>query len=197
MKNFLIASNIILLALVGYLYYLHFQTDKKTTITHAVVRDSAGQSKARVAYIDLDSLQSNYAYYKKIKAESDGKQEQAKNEITALQARYQTRAVELQKKGPTMTQKEQDDAVKEMGSMQQALQDKKDKWDNDLYSYNSKMKEDILKRIQEFLKEYNKDSRYDYIFSYEPGFMFYKDTTLNITRDVIEGLNDLYSKEKK
>ncbi len=59
------------------------------------------------------------------------------------------------------------------------------------------MKEDILSRIQNFLKDYNKDGRYSYIFSYEPGFMFYKDSTLNITPDVITGLNNLYSENNK
>ena len=59
------------------------------------------------------------------------------------------------------------------------------------------MKEDILTRIQDFLKVYNSDGRYDYVFSYEPGFMFYKDSALNITGDVIKGLNDLYAKNKK
>ena len=54
MKNFLVVSNIILLALVGYLYYLHFNSNKKSTTTYAV-KDSAGQSRARVAYIDLDT----------------------------------------------------------------------------------------------------------------------------------------------
>ena len=59
------------------------------------------------------------------------------------------------------------------------------------------MKEDILSRIQNYLKDYNKDGKYSYIFSYEPGFMFYKDSTLNITPDVIAGLNGLYAENKK
>ncbi len=78
----------------------------------------------------------------------------------------------------------------------QSLQERKQVLDNELYGYNTKMKEDILNRIQNFLKDYNKDQRYDYIFSYEPGFMFYKDSSLNITPDVIQGLNALYEKNK-
>ncbi|MEO7802253.1 MAG: OmpH family outer membrane protein, partial [Ginsengibacter sp.] len=62
---------------------------------------------------------------------------------------------------------------------------------------NSKMKDDILKKIQDFLKVYNKDKRFDYIFSYEPGFMFYKDSTLDITRDVVVGLNKSYTESGK
>jgi outer membrane protein len=197
MKTFLVFSNIILLALVGYLYYLHFNSNKKSTTFINVMKDSAGQSKSRVAYIDLDSLQANYDYYKKLKVESDKKQEDATNEIVSLQNKYQAKAGQYQQKGQTMTQKEQDEAMKDLGTMQQNFQQRKQQLDNELYTYTSKLKEDILTRIQTFLKDYNKDSKYDYIFSYEPGFMFYKDSTLNITKDVVEGLNERYSKEKK
>ena len=96
-----------------------------------------------------------------------------------------------------MSQQEQESAMQEMNKMQQDLQARKQSIDNDLYNYNSKMKEDILNRIQSFLKVYNKDGKYSYIFSYEPGFMFYKDSTLNITPDVITGLNELYTENKK
>ncbi|MEO8569264.1 MAG: OmpH family outer membrane protein [Ginsengibacter sp.] len=198
MKNILLAINIILILLVGFLYYLYFSNTKKSTspIIHSSAVNHANQS-AKVAYIDLDSLQNNYTYYKKIKAEFEKKQEAANNEITSLQKKYQSRAMQLQQKGPTMSQPEQESAMQEMNKMQQDLQAKKQGIDNDLYNTNSKMKEDILSRIQNYLKEYNKDGKYSYIFSYEPGFMFYKDSTLNITPDVIAGLNELYNENKK
>ncbi len=113
-----------------------------------------------------------------------------------MQKKYQARAMQLQQKGSTMNQQEQEAAMQEINKMQQDLQARKQVIDNDLYNYNSKMKEDILTRIQNFLKQYNKDGKYAYIFSYEPGFMFYKDSTLNITPDVVAGLNDEYSKNK-
>lgn len=198
MKNILLAINIILLVLVGYLYYLHFRKDKivSTIKEQSSVIPNTGE-KSKVAYIDLDSLQNNYSYYKKIKANFELKQSQANDEITAMQKKYQTRAMQLQQKAATMNQKEQEAAMQEINKMQQDLQSRKQSIDNELYNYNSKMKEDILTRIQNYLKDYNKDGRYSYIFSYEPGFMFYKDSTLNITPDVITGLNKLDSENKK
>ena len=198
MKNILLVINIILVLLVGFLYYLYFSNNKKSTSqsisSSATHREN---QSAKVAYIDLDSLQNNYTYYKKIKVEFEKKQEAANSEITSLQKKYQSRAMQLQQKGPTMSQQEQESAMQEMNKMQQDLQAKKQGIDNDLYNTNSKMKEDILSRIQNYLKEYNKDGKYSYIFSYEPGFMFYKDSTLNITPDVIAGLNELYKENKK
>lgn len=198
MKNILLAINVVLICLVGYLYYLHFDSNKKEKVH---LRENYAQSDPpngfKVAYIDLDSLQNNYAYYKKVKAEFERKQAAANDEIGGMQKKYQSRAMQLQQKGPTMNQQEQESAMQEINKMQQDLQTKKQAIDNELYTYNSKMKEDILSRIQTFLKEYNKDGRYAYIFSYEPGFMFYKDSTLNITSDVIAGLNNEYTENKK
>jgi outer membrane protein len=198
MKNILLVINIILLGLVGYLYFLHFQ-NKKANVTQEVRSAAPGSltEKSRVAYIDLDSLQNNYTYYKKIKADFERKQAAANDEITSMQKKYQSRAMQLQQKAASMSHQEQESAMQEINKMQQDLQTRKQSIDNDLYNYNSKMKEDILNRIQSFLKVYNKDGKYSYIFSYEPGFMFYKDSTLNITPDVITGLNELYTENKK
>ncbi len=198
MKNILLVINIVLICLVGYLYYLHFN-EQKTPQKHTPQSDTGSQPTkiSKVAYIDLDSLQNNYTYYKKIKADFERKQSAANNEIGGMQKKYQARAMQLQQKSSTMNQQEQESAMQEINKMQQDLQAKKQEIDNDLYNYNSKMKEDILTRIQNFLKDYNKDGKYSYIFSYEPGFMFYKDSTLNITPDVIAGLNSLYSENKK
>ena len=202
MKNILLIINIVLICLVGYLYYLHFNEPKKPdghSSRSEVIKENGTTTIAgsKVAYIDLDSLQNNYTYYKKIKADFERKQSVANDEIGGMQKKYQARAMQLQKKGSTMNQQEQESAMQEINKMQQDLQSGKQEIDNELYTYNSKMKEDILTRIQNFLKDYNKDGKYSYIFSYEPGFMFYKDSTLNITPDVVEGLNTLYSSENK
>lgn len=198
MKNVLLTINIILLCLVGYLYYLHFQSGKDKVVAGSQSFNKIdSDGKCKVAYIDLDSLQNNYSYYKKIKADFERKQSSANDEIVAMQKKYQNRAMQLQQKASSMSQTEQEAAMQEINKMQQDLQERKQGIDNELYNYNSKMKEDILNRIQSFLKVYNKDGKYSYIFSYEPGFMFYKDSTLNITADVIVGLNQADSSKTK
>jgi outer membrane protein len=55
--------------------------------------------------------------------------------------------------------------------------------------------QDIRKKIEEFLKEYNKDKGYADIFSNSQGLMYYKDTAYNITNDMIKGLNESYKKQ--
>ncbi|MDB5221588.1 MAG: hypothetical protein JWN83_255 [Chitinophagaceae bacterium] len=199
MKHFSLILNVVLLLLVGYLYFDKFSSSsKKTTVANTQkCKDSSTHHGNKVAYIDLDSLQGSYEYYKVLKADFEKQQAASNNQVADLQRRYQARAMQLQQKGATMTPQEQEAAMKEINQMQQGLQAKKQELDNALYNSNSKMKEDILTKIQDFLKTYNSDGRYDYVLSYEPGFMFYKDSALNITGDVISGLNELYAKNKK
>lgn len=200
MKNILLVINLVLLGLVGYLYFLHFSNNSNETVSIENTNSDekiAENAKARIAYINLDSLQEHYVYYEKIETDFEKKQKDANNEIVRLQKKYQNRTAELQNKAATMTMQEQENAMQEINKMQQDFQAERQSIDNELYEYNTKMKEDILNRLQNFLLDYNKDGRYSYIFSYEPGLMFYKDSTLDITLDVIAGLNARYAKEQK
>ncbi len=56
----------------------------------------------------------------------------------------------------------------------------------------------VRNKIENYLKEFNKEKGYAFIMSYEPGFMlYYRDSTYDITNDVINGLNEEYKKVKK
>ena len=154
-------------------------------------------NKVNIAYVDIDSLQSNYDFYKQIKEDVEKKQSSSKNELVNLERKFQNRAKQLQEKAQTMTPQQQENAMQEMNKMQNDFQQRQQTIDNELMNFSNKMEKEFLIRIEDFLKDYNKDRKYSYILSYQPHFMFYKDTTLNITPDVIVGLNDLYSKEKK
>src|SRR5205085_3888883 len=120
MKKLSLIVNVVLLVLVGILYYLYFSSKRPITFIHTN-KDSSINHGNKVAYIDLDSLENNYEYYRKIKAEFDRKQEASNDEIVNLQKKYQARAVQLQEKGPTMNQQDQESAMKEINQMQQTL----------------------------------------------------------------------------
>ena len=56
----------------------------------------------------------------------------------------------------------------------------------------------VLNEVMEYLEEYNADYNYKYIFSKSfGGQILYTDKSLNITSDVLKGLNEKYKKEKK
>jgi outer membrane protein len=73
----------------------------------------------------------------------------------------------------------------------------------DNYSQQLSEEEQVLNRklindIVVYLKDYNKDGRYTYIMSNTfGGNLLYVPDSLNITKDVLKGINEQYAKNKK
>jgi outer membrane protein len=203
MKQISTILNVVLLAAVGYLYYYNFSAKKSPAaaadkkVTGEKSSSTAGIPHGNIAYIEIDSLHENYLYYKGLKDELERRQKAGTQALEEKQKRFQARAGQLQQRAQSMTQQEQEAASKEMDNMQQELARGKQDLDNQLFELSNNMKTNVLKNVQNFLMEFNKDKKYDYILSYEPGFMFYKDSTLNITSNVINGLNEMDKKKKQ
>lgn len=202
MKNVLLIINILLIVLVGYLFYYVFSKDKSAPKKQPIKvennnPEAASAPVGQIAYIELDSLEANYEFYQKVKSDYERKQKAAENEILSLQKKYQARTEQLQQQAATMTPEQQEKAMMEINKMQQDFQTRRETLDKDLFDFNTKTQKDVLKKIEVFLKEFNKDGKYAYILSYEPGFMFYKDSTMNITPEVVQGLNAEYTASKK
>lgn len=194
-----IATYLSLLALigVGVLFYLHF-SEKKSTGSHTISKVSSQGNQFRMAYFDIDSLQENYEYFKDVSGEMKRKEANLTSQMDALQNTYQKRLKELQEKGPSMTQSEGEAAQREVAQMQQKFQQRQMSMEQDLKKHQVDVMTDVRNKIENYLKEYNKEKGYAFILSYEPGFMlYYRDSVYDITNDVIQGLNEQYKKEKK
>ena len=52
--------------------------------------------------------------------------------------------------------------------------------------------DEIQKKLKDFLNTYNKTKNYQYILTTGTGldYMLYKDSTFNITYDVVKGMNE-------
>jgi outer membrane protein len=189
--------SILALVAVGVLYYLYFKQEKKSVV-HASKSVSKGTGDFRIAYFDIDSLQEKYDYFKDVSGQMKEKEASLSSQMDALQNTYQKRLKELQEKGPTMTQSEGEAAQREVAQMQQKFQQRQMSMEQDLKKHQVDLMSDVRKKIENYLKEYNKEKGYAFILSYEPGFMlYYKDSLYDITNDVISGLNEQYKSEKK
>jgi len=95
-----------------------------------------------------------------------------------------------------MSQTEGQEAQQEYAQMQQNYQIRKQTLQESLMKHNEDLKTDIRRKIEEYLKEYNKSRGYNYIISYDANsFIYLKDTANNITDDLVNGLNAAYKKK--
>lgn len=197
MKHISTLLSVLALVLVGVLFYLHF-SEKKPVTKANTASSSMDSSNFRIAYFDIDSLQTHYEYFKDISTKIKAKENAITSELSNLQNSYQKKIKEWQDKGPNMSQSEGEAAQREYAQMQQRYEQKQISLEQDLQKQKLDMMTDIRKKIEDYLKEYNKEKGYAFILSYEPGFMlYYKDSTFDITSDVINGLNGSYKATKK
>ena len=201
MKNGLIILNVILLMAVGFLFYMHFdsanngaklqnKTEQKDPI------DSLSQGSCRIAYFEMDSVAANFEKAKEMQGELEKKEEKMNSEMNRLQNLYQQKYINFQQHGATMTSSQLDAARNELGQLDQTIKDTKASMDQDYKTYYVQTQQEILSMIRKFCSEYNKDKKYAIIISNEPGLVFYKDSTMDITKDLLYGLNKMYGKKK-
>lgn len=197
MKHISTLLSLLALIGVGVLFYLHFAGEKKVERPAVNSDVSAQQKDFRIAYFDIDSLQEKYEYFKDASGEIRAKESSVTSQLNALQDSYQKRVKELQEKSPTMTQAEGEAAQREYAQMQQKYQQRQVSLEQDLKKHQIELMTTVRNKIENYLKEYNKQKGYAFILSYEPGFMlYYKDSVYDITDDVINGLNSEYQQEK-
>jgi len=162
--------------------------------------ENIAESDSKIAYVNIDSLVDSYDFYNEIKTNLIGKQ---KNMEADLESRYkslQNRAYDLQQKvekkmmTPTTAQSEQE---KLMAQQQQIMNDKQN-LEAQLGEENQKMLLQTLDSITKFLKVYNKSHNYTLILSNQSvggTVLLANDKNMNITKEVIEGLNKNYRKK--
>lgn len=195
MKNFTLGLNIVLLLAVSVLFYLHFTSP-------AVVSQNEGHSKSvpagnfRIAYFETDSIQDNFEYFKEVSAELQAKDQANAKLLGDMKSTFASKYQELQKAASALSQSELAAKQQELMQMEKAFQGKEKMMSDEMQDEQFRKMQDVKKKIEDYLTEYNKDKGYAYIFSSSADLMYYKDTAYNITKDVVNGLNRLYKKKK-
>jgi outer membrane protein len=195
-KNLSLILNIVLLAAVGYLYYYNFSGKRGGKFIGkgdgVVGQKDSLCMKPSIAYVELDSLNDNITFIrekrKQIEAEQKAIESDWESGYKSLEAQKNT----FLKKGAAITQDEAEKFQTQLYSQQQQIDANKQNRTQKLSSTSFDFMEKIQKKLKKFLAEYNSDKKYMYILTTGTGldYLVYKDASLNITADVIKGMNE-------
>ena len=195
MKNFTLGLNIVLVVAVGILFYLHFSGSKgansPTTSTKSVP-----SGNFRIAYFEGDSVQTQFEYFKEIQNQLQAKGQENSKQLGEMKNIFNSKLQDFQKVAQSLSQAEQASKQQELMQMEKAFQGKEKMMSDEFQDEQFKKLQDVKKKIEDYLKLYNKDKGYAFIFSSSPDLMYLKDSVYDITPDVIRGLNELYKKKK-
>ncbi|SHM95808.1 OmpH family outer membrane protein [Chitinophaga sp. CF418] len=152
----------------------------------------ASNSSFIIAYVDIDTVEAHYEYFKEKKSELEKKQQAIDNELQANVRALQNEAADFQRKANGMTQAEGEATQRALYNKQQQLEGKAQNMRSQYAEQENKFNEELQKRLNDFLAKYNSNKRYAYILSYRTGAsnVLYKDEKYDITNEVIKGLNE-------
>ena len=176
------------------------QEKKETAKQPAETSSAAGiPSTGRIAYVNIDSLEANFEYLKneKVKFEKRQAEMRAELERSAQQLQNDYAAAQRKAQAGTMTEAEQQSTGKRLMQMEQSLKTREEALTQQLMKEQVEFNTNLQKQIDSFLEDYNKDKKYDYILSYSKGgSIMFANKSLDITADVIKGLNERVPKKE-
>ncbi len=195
MKNLSVVLNIILVLAVGYLYYYDFSGKKAEAVaaklSSSLMASDTNGYRPPLAYVELDSLNEKITFIKERRKELESEmkaiEQDQENGYRSLQAQKDN----FLKRGAAITEEEAQTFQGKLIDQQQKIDTRKQELTQKLNEKSFGIMEDIQKKLKEFLTEYNRDKKYMYIFTTGTGldYMVFKDSTLNITGEVIKGMN--------
>ena len=154
----------------------------------------------KIAYVEVDSLMTQYDFAKDYSVTLQKKSNNARNTLTqkgnALQAAVNNFQQKLNNNG--FQSREQAASVQAAIERQQRdLQELQGRLEGELASETAKFNEALRDSLQNFLKAYNNDKHYDLILSKAGDNILMADKKYDITVDVINGLNKRYKPAAK
>ena len=165
-----------------------------------VAADVTAQGGLRIAFVEVDSLMTQFEFAKEKSKELEKKSNNARNTLTQKGSQLQAAANNFQQKlqNNGFTSREQAEGV------QQALQ----RQQNDLAALQARLENELAQETQKFntalrdslnnfLLIYNQDKKYDIILTKQGDNILYAAKRFDITNDVINGLNKRYKSTLK
>ena len=164
----------------------------------SIVATNDSTQGMRIAYVEVDSLMTQFDFAKEKSQELERKSINARNTLTQKGNQLQAAANNFQQKlqNNGFTSREQAEGVQQALQRQQndlaALQSR---LENELANEQAKFLQALQDSLNNFLEVYNKDKKYDMIVN--KSAILFADKKYDITQDVINGLNKRYKKSAK
>lgn len=189
-----------LFALAAMVVFTQCDNNKGTTTNTSNAAPTGGVSELKIAYVEIDSLLTQYNFCKDLNEAMMRKQENVNATLNEKMKALDSEVREFERKynnhvfTPERAQQEQARLLK----MRQDLEAQHQRLMSELQQENDKNSMQLRDSINSFLKEYNKTKGYSLIISNTGADnLLYADPSLNITKEIIEGLNKRYVPAEK
>jgi len=222
MKALPLVLNAILAVAVAVLFYFQFadkQPEARKNAVDSAVIDSVS-SKLKIAYVNQDSLWANYKLIEDLQSElelertkSERKVEQRsallEKQLEQMARELQTKAADFEAKAQGMNEVLRNNKMQELQSLQQNAQAFSMEAEQEVGALQQSLQQKLLEKemrgtkevsanVKKFLEGYNQEYGFSFVLAYseDAGGILLGNPALDITADVVVGLNGIYDEEK-
>jgi outer membrane protein len=191
----LLALNLVALAGVIILFILHFTGSGSTGGSSSGAIDKASKGAIKVAFVNNDSILSNYELVKKMRADLEAKGRRLEGEVASKQQAFEKDAAYFQEqvKKKAISDQSAQEIYGQLQQNQQGIYQLRDRYAAELQQSEMDMNVALIDSVMNFLKRYNDKYKFDYILGFtKGGNILYANDTLDVTNDVIKELNKAY-----
>ena len=168
------------------------KNEEETTNETAQQGETVG---IKIAYVELDTLMSQYQLYKDYSEVLTRKGNNIQNTLAQKQRALESHAAAVQKKYESngfTTRDEVERAQASIDKEQRDLAELADRLQSEFAMEQARINEEARDSIQSFLKRYNKTKKYDYVMIKAGDNLLIANPKYNITNDIVKGLNKRY-----
>lgn len=173
--------------------------NKETGNTETAEAAETEATGLRIAYVELDSLMSQYQLYKDYEEVLTRKGTDIQNTLAQKQRKLESSATAMQRKYENNGFQTRDELERAQQSLQQQemeLQQLAAKLNNEFNEEQARINQEARDSIQAFLKIYNQTKKYDYVMIKAGDNLLIANPKYNITKDIVTGLNKRYNAKK-
>jgi outer membrane protein len=157
---------------------------------------SSTQSAGRIVYVNTDTLLNNYEFYKDVVKEFEKKRFELENDISKKGQSFQNKVALFQKRiqAGGMSQSQAETTQQQLQKEEQDIMMYRDNAAASLGQEQASKTDEMLSNIQDYLGKYNAGDKYDMVIGYSKGGgVLYAKENLDITAEVLKGLNEEYA----
>jgi outer membrane protein len=200
MKNLSLIINAVLTVAVVILFWLVLGNKSMDNSKNVILgTNTVTKGKLPIAYVNIDSLLLNYEFAKEANESLIKKQEDSRLTINTRARELQTEMGEFQRKleaNAFLSRERAEQEQLRLQKRQRELQEMDSKLSQQLMQVQQKMSEQLRDTINKFIKEYNKNSKYEMIISNTSNDnVLYAAKGYDITEQVTKLLNERCAKK--
>ncbi len=193
MKNLSLILNVVLLLAVSFLYVEEYVLDDDGDGDATATATADDAPDLALAYINSDTLLARYRYYEEVSDKLEKKKKKLQQEYARRAEGLQKQFEDYQRTATNMTIGQARAVEEDLTRKRQNLLQYQETITQELMKEEAAITQELYDKVASYLKTYGEENNLQIVFTYSASSsLIYANEGLDITNQVIEGLNALH-----